>query len=376
MTQQLTQDRAERGATRPGRFGRVAAIAAFLWSLTAIPIGLWQLLDPEGGPFTHRLNESLFSLPAGAPEALAPAALIGAGVLGLLVARVKPRLWPLTALYAVVFGMLLTSTTPMSLLGYLCAFLMPAVIAAGPTLLARGRTARLIAAAATAALLIGLGALGVIDYAAAWSFLAMLGEALVDLGWYAVVQTWMVVGGGIWAALTLHLLLRGRDDRPMPRWQTPDSAARWGRVASWIAFACALPYGLVRMSWFTPWTGVTGPVGDEFDMTVRVWGLLLGFAALGGGILCLGLTQRWGTRWPFWMPAVKGRPVPPLIAIVPASIMAAMFTFTAVPFVAMAIRNDALELIWSFPFYVWGPALGAATLAYAIRRGVVRPRQR
>jgi hypothetical protein len=40
--------------------------------------------------------------------------------------------------------------------------------------------------------------------------------------------------------------------------------------------------------------------------------------------------------------------------------------------VALGIRQDALELVWAFPFYIWGPALGAATLAYAIRRGVVR----
>lgn len=376
MTQQLTGDRADNATASRGRVGRFAAIAAFLWSLTAIPIGLWQLLDPEGGPFTHYLYEPIFTLPDRAPAALAPAALIGAGVLGVLIARARPRLWPLTAAYAVVFGMLMTTTTPMSLAGYLCAFLIPAVIVAGPTLLARGRTGRAVAAGATAALLVGLGAVGVIDYAAVGDFLATLGSALADLGGYAVVQIWMVLGGGIWAALTLHLLLLGREGEPTPRWLTRDSAATWGRVASWTAFACALPYGLVRMTWFTPWTGVTGPVGDDFDLSVRVWGLLLGFAALGGGVLCLGMTQRWGTRWPFWMPAVKGRPVPPLIAIVPASVMAVMFTFMAVPFVALAVRQDALEMIWSFPFFVWGPALGAATLAYAIRRGVVRPRTR
>ncbi|WP_030157989.1 hypothetical protein [Glycomyces sp. NRRL B-16210] len=374
MTQQLTGDRAH--DARRGRVGRFAVIAAFLWSLTAIPIGLWQLLDSEGGPFTHYLYEPLFTLPDRVPAAVAPASLIGAGVLGMLIARARPRLWPLTALYAVVFGMLMSTTTPMSLAGYLCAFLIPAVIVAGPTLLARGRTGRAVAAGATAALLIGLGVIGVIDYGAVGEFLATLGSALAEMRGYATVQIWMVLGGGIWAALTLHLLLLGRDGEPTPKWLTRESAAKWGRVASWTAFACALPYGLVRLTWLTPWTGVTGPVGDDFELSVRVWGLMLGFAALAGGVLCLGMTQRWGTRWPFWMPVVKGRPVPPMIAIIPASVMSVMFTFMAIPFIALAIRQDALEMIWSFPFFVWGPALGAATLAYAIRRGVVTPRAR
>ncbi|MCD0446060.1 hypothetical protein LO763_20825 [Glycomyces sp. A-F 0318] len=371
MTQQAAaQADAGRAAARTGR----AATAAFLWSLTAVPVGLWQLLDPEGGPFSHRLYEPTFTLPGGAPGWAAPAGLIAAGAAGLLAARARPRQWPVTALFAVVFGMLLSTTSPISLAGYLCAFLIPAVVVAGPVMLARGRIGRIAAAAAVAGLLAGLGALGVIDYAAAGGFLAMLGGQLADLGSYMAVQVWVVVGGGIWGWLTLRLLLQGREDRPTPRWLTPESAARWGRTASWIAFACALPYGLTRMTWLTPAAWFGGPLdSSEIDLATRVWGLLLGFAALGGGVLCLGMTQRWGERWPFWMPVLRGRPVPPLLAIVPAAIVAALFTFVAVPFVALAIRQDALELVWAFPFYFWGPALGAATLAYAIRRGVVTP---
>jgi hypothetical protein len=295
----------------------------------------------------------------------------------MLAARSRPRLWPVTALFAVVFGMLVSTVTPISLMGYLCAFLLPAVVLAGPVLLVRGAIGRLVTAAAVAALLAVLGVVGVIDYAAVGGFLAMLGRALADLGGYAVVQVWVVVGGGIWGALTLHLLLEGREDRPTPAWLRPERAAKWGRTASWIAFACALPYGLTRMTWLTPAAWLGGPLeSSDIDLATRVWGLLLGFAALGGGLLCLGMTRRWGERWPFWIPVLRGRPVPPMVAIVPASIVAALFTFVAVPFVALAFRQDALELVWAFPFYVWGPALGAATLAYAIRRGVVAPRER
>ncbi|RRS02177.1 hypothetical protein [Glycomyces terrestris] len=357
------------------RTGRAAALAAFLWSLLALPIGLWQLLDPAGGPFSHELYDPTFRLPDAVPAWAGPAALIAAGVLGLLAARARPGMWPLTAGYAAVFGLVLTTTSPIAFAGYICAFFVPVLIAAAPVLLARGAIGRLVAAAAVAALLVVLGVTGVVDYAAVGAFLKMFGGRFAEISLYMLVQTWIIAGGAIWTALTLALVLNGREGRPAPAWLAPDRAARWGRTASWIAFACALPYGLTRLTWLTPWAWIGGPIDSSLiDPATRVWGLCLGFAALGGGVLCLGMTYSWGTRWPFWMPAVKGRPVPPKVAIVPASIVAALFTFVSVPFVTMAIRHDGLELVWAFPFYVWGPALGAATLAYAIRRGVVTAR--
>jgi hypothetical protein len=357
------------------RTGRAAVIAAFLWSLTAIPIGLWQLLDPAGGPFTHELYEPTFTLPDAVPAWAGPAALVAAGVLGLLAARARPALWPVAAAYAVVFGMLLSTTSPIAFAGYLCAFVLPLAVAAVPVLLARGAVGRIVAAAAVAALLTVLGLTGVVDYGAVGEFLRMLGGRFAEIGVFMLVQVWVVAGGFIWAALALSLVLNGRDGRGAPAWLAPERAERWGRAASWIAFACALPYGLIRLTWLTPWAWLGGPIdSSQIDPATRVWGLCLGFAALGGGLLCLGMTYRWGTRWPFWMPVVKGRPVPPKLAIVPATAVAALFTFTSLPFVALAIRQDALELVWGFPFYIWGPALAAATLAYAIRRGVVEAR--
>lgn len=371
-TQPATQRLEKQRPERHRRTGR-AALAAFLWSLTVIPIGLWQLLDPATGPFSHELYEPTVRLPEAVPDWAGPAALIAAGVLGLLAARATR--WALPALFAVVFGVVMSTTAPMSLAGYLCALFIPLLIAASPVLIARGPVAKTIAGLAVVGLFVALGLTGVIDFPAVGDFLSMLGGRFADIAAYMLVQVWLTVGGGIWAALALTLLLSGRDGKPAPEWLAPERAARWGRTAAWIAFACSLPYGLVRMSWLTPWAWIGGPLDSSMiDPATRVWGLCLGLAALGGGVLCLGMTYRWGVRWPFWMPGLKGRPVPPMVAIVPASVMAAMFTFMALPFAALAIRQDALELIWSFPFYVWGPALGAATLAYAIRRGVVKPR--
>jgi hypothetical protein len=371
MTTQLSSQPLE---ARPTRFGRFTVLAAFLWSLLALPIGLWQLLDPEHGPYAHELFEPTIRLPEAVPDFAAPAALIAAGVGGLLIARAKPRLWPLTALYAAVFGLLLTTTTPLSFAGYLCAFVIPVAVVVGPVLLARGAVAKTITGLAVAGLITALIATGVFDPGLFAVFVKNIGAAIAGMWAYLAVQLWTVAGGAIWAALTLHLLLIRPDSGTERAWLAPERAAKWGRAASWIAFACALPYGLSRLTWLTPWAWLGGPLGEEIDPATRVWGLFLGFAALGGGVLCLGMTQRWGTRWPFWMPVLKGRPVPPLVAIVPASIVAALFTFAAVPFVALGLRNDAEELTWAFPFYIWGPALGAATLAYAIRRGVIKPR--
>lgn len=357
---------------RPTRLARATVLAAFLWSLLALPIGLWQLLDPAGGPFSHEFYEPTIPLPAAVPDWLAPTALIAAGLVGLLIARAKPKLWPLTALYAAVFGLLLTTIAPISLAGYLCAFLLPIAAVVVPVVLARGTAARLVTAAAIGAVLIGLGVTGVVDYAAVGTFAKDLGGVMADLSGYLFTQVWIVAGGVVWTALTLQSLVTRQDGEPAPAWLAPERAAKWGRVAAWTAFACALPYGLVRMTWLTPWAYTGGPIDEEFPLEIRVWGLLLGFAALGGGVLCLGLTQRWGERWPFWMFALRGRPVPPMIAIMPGAIMAGMFTFMAVPMAALGIRQGMPSMgLVSFPFWLWGPALGAAVLAYAIRRGKV-----
>ncbi|HEX2144070.1 MAG TPA: hypothetical protein VHG10_06145 [Glycomyces sp.] len=370
MTEQLTSQPRTAG---PSRFGRNTVIAAFLWSLLALPIGLWHLLDPEHGPYSHQTFDPTFRLPEAVPGWVAPTALIAAGFVGLFIARAKPRLWPVTALYAAVFGLVLTTTTPMAFAGYFAAFAIPLVFLVGPVLLARGKIARVVTGAAIAGLLTALIATGVVDPGMFAEFVEKFGGAVADMWAHLATQVWTVAGAAIWTALTLHLLLMRQGDAADRNWLSPERAAKWGRTASWLAFASALPYGVTRMSWLTPWSWFGGPLGSDFDPATRVWGLLLGFACIAGGVLCLGMTQRWGTRWPFWMPIVKGRPVPPMVAIVPAAIMAAMFTFMAVPFAGLTIRQGEADMIWVFPFYVWGPALGAATLAYAIRRGVIKP---
>jgi hypothetical protein len=75
-----------------------------------------------------------------------------------------------------------------------------------------------------------------------------------------------------------------------------------GEVAVVIAAVCALPYGLMRLTWLTPWA-LFGGSEPASSPEIRLHGLLLGFAALVGAILTTGLVARGarsgpgGPRW-------------------------------------------------------------------------------
>jgi hypothetical protein len=131
---------------------------------------------------------------------------------------------------------------------------------------------------------------------------------------------------------------------------------------------CALPYGLHRLTWLTPWPIGMDPAELAAHPEMRLHGLLLGLASLAGALLTLGLISRWGEVWPRWMPVVRGRPVPVAAAVVPGALVAALFTAAAIPMPLMWIAAGEPWVVLVFPFPVWGPALGAAVLAYALRR--------
>jgi hypothetical protein len=85
-------------------------------------------------------------------------------------------------------------------------------------------------------------------------------------------------------------------------------------------------------------------------------------------VLTTGLVGSWGEVWPRWLPVLWRRPVPVAAAVVPGTLVATLFTVAAIPFSVMAITGGTPEMLLYFPFPVWGPALGAAVLAYALRR--------
>lgn len=111
----------------------------------------------------------------------------------------------------------------------------------------------------------------------------------------------------------------------------------------------------------------------DLHETGAVWaGAGLGAFATVGAVLTLGLVQRWDEVFPRRLPGVGGRRVPPLLAVVPATLVAIAVTagslgeLAAPAFWHLCRMSSATAPMLLWP--LWGPALGAATLAYHLRR--------
>jgi hypothetical protein len=170
-----------------------------------------------------------------------------------------------------------------------------------------------------------------------------------------------LVGGLLWGVLAARTLLRARSGRPAPAW-TRHRGDRGDRGGLRAALRPVL-----RLTWLR-W-----PVGGSAEALaagpeMRLHGLLLGVAALAGAVLTTGLVSRWGEVWPRWIPVLRGRCVPVAAAVVPGALVASLFTVAAAPMMALVIREGQLWGLFVFPLPVWGPALGAAVLGYALRR--------
>jgi hypothetical protein len=100
-----------------------------------------------------------------------------------------------------------------------------------------------------------------------------------------------------------------------------------------------------------------------------------GGQARGGAVLTLGLAQRWGEVFPRWIPVLRGRRVPPALAIVPATFVAVAVTSAGLTVDRLLITErdtlpmeDIAAVVPMAPWPLWGIALAAATLAYHLRR--------
>ncbi|WP_409275043.1 hypothetical protein V1499_07370 [Neobacillus sp. SCS-31] len=109
---------------------------------------------------------------------------------------------------------------------------------------------------------------------------------------------------------------------------------------------------------------------------------VFGSLCIIGGILTLGLIQKWGEVFPRWFPLIGGKRVPIMLAVIPASIIAIavtaaglVFTFgiLAIAFHLVPMDDIILSQGWGtmgpMIFWVpWGVALGLAAIAYYYRR--------
>jgi len=191
----------------------------------------------------------------------------------------------------------------------------------------------------------------------------------------AVHQAFCALGG---AAFLLAARRRGDQRREA---LDVDAARR----VTYLAAALPLLYVAPRLLWALGWTVgldtattamVTSPVG-------RVRELVFAAAAAAGGLVTLGLTQRWGTRLPGAVPWLGGRRVPVPLATVPAGVVAlaligagaTMWRALAGALLGSSPGAEALSTanwgawLGNLAWLPWGVALAAATLSYRRRRG-------
>lgn len=137
-------------------------------------------------------------------------------------------------------------------------------------------------------------------------------------------------------------------------------------AATRYAWALGIPLG-VSPEWLTS-LGAENP---------GIWwaGAMIATLGVGGAALTLGLVQKWGEVYPRWIPRLRGRPVRPRTAILPASLVAIVMTTAGLTslrrliFEGINIEPETWGLYVPQLFFpVWGVALGAATLAYHLRR--------
>jgi hypothetical protein len=350
---------------------------ALIWSALTICLGLWWWWQPQHYPFGPGDPTSFGTLLGVMPAAAVPPIFVAAGAWGTVVAWLAARrqvargttasVVGTAAVYAVIFGLVTPGVQPLTLVGYAMAMLGPLVLF-GAVLAGAWRWRG------------GPWAVAVFVLVAALAWFSGLADGPVLLRYLDVITTsadragppavllFLLIGGLLWGLLGAQTLLRSRTDRSDPGWTRPEAAARWGKAATVIAAVCALPYGLVRLTWLTPWPLGGSAAELAAHPEIRLHGLLLGLAALAGAVLTAGLVARWGEVWPRWVPALRGRPVPIAAAVVPGALVASLFTVAALPFSAMAVTSGMPEMLLYFPFPVWGPALGAAVLAYVLRR--------
>ncbi|SDQ45163.1 hypothetical protein SAMN04489742_1167 [Arthrobacter crystallopoietes] len=291
-------------------------------------------------------------------------------------------------------------------LGDLLNYALPALAVAGGFIalavhaLRRPGRALAISATAFAGVYTALVLLVIVDS----RILSMLGylpylavNAIMDPGVLASVpeQGWPVLlhqlaavtGVGLWiltaaAAVRKHsgaCITCGRkhDDGG---WLSAASAGKWGTPVTLAAAAIPAVYAIIRFAWAA---GIPLGISSAFLRRMQENGMVyagLGLAsmAFAGTLLTLGLIQGWGSVVPRWVPLLGGRRVPILLAVIPASFVAVVVVPAGAELIRLGLSGDtggipfdwtnwgtiAPAALWIF----WGPLLGAAALAYYLKR--------
>ena len=355
---------ARAGGHRWGRWTVWAPAAAAAWSLLYGGLGLYWALGGAGFPFGAEHDpRAVFSILAGVTQQGAAPVIAVLGLIGTVVAG------------AMAWTHWTHCTHGRGQPGPLRAPALAFAWAAAVVLLVVVPDARALVAVAYAPVVV-LGA----------PFGWPPGDYRTAVPWPVLNQFLCVAGGFAWAAAAVAYRRPARtasaaDGAPAAEatWTSPSAAARWGRWAAALAVAVPLVYAVTRYAWSL---GIPLGLRAEFlrgGQDEGTWGAgaSLATVAVAGAGLTLGLVQRWGEVFPRWVPGLAGKRVPPALAVVPAAVVAILVTNAGLTFWRRTLLGTTVfsltggdwaallpELLWP----VWGAALGAATLAYYLRR--------
>ena len=335
---------------RSPRWPRLSALGAAIWSAAYGCLGVWWISNPAGFPF-----------------GVAPAS----GPASSLLASVQPEMGaPFVAVLGFAGATVGVLMSRMRSYGPLRAPLLAFAAAMTATLLVLVPDARALAAAAYAPIFLVGAPFGwpPVSYweAVPWPIWYQFGGIAGGFLWGATAVAYFRVTRGACAAC-------GRRGDSL-RWTSPAAAVRWGTWGAAFAVIAPLAYATTRLAWVV---GV--PLGISESLLRQVRSEMLGAAAglasvaIGGAILTVGLVRPWGEVFPRWMPIVRGRRVPPALAIVPASFVAVLVFAAGLGITRDVLRDGLIAVDWlanapGLLWPLWGLGLGAATLAYYYRR--------
>jgi hypothetical protein len=331
--------------------------AAVAWSLGYAALGVYWMLGGHGFPYT--------------PEILS-------GGLGPLLGRFGPGVaWlvvTMTGIPAAVVGMAMVRGVQSKVLRLI-------FITAGASL---GGILLLLMTDLNLLITLGYTPLGIVKLFAGAEF----GQVYLQMvtQWSTVHQLLCLIGGFLWLTATFSYTRRSgdvclycgrRDGRE--GWQSPNQAARWGRIAVYVAMVVPGLYALTRYAWAL---GIPLGMSEEYlrrfqESGTWISGLFLATFGLVGAILMLGLVQRWGEVFPHWMVGLAGRRVPIPLAVVPASLVSVLLIEGGITIwsglnqmvaASAAVEEIIFQVGPTLLFPVWGLALAMGTLGYYYRR--------
>jgi len=345
--------------------GAASAVAALALLRLIIPaVAEWSSLMPDG--IIDRWIDPTASAALSALVGLAGAAVGLRAIAADRAGRRAPVAVRSAAALTAVGVLLLTPGNAIPAAGYTFMVLAVAGIVVAAVLLTIRHP---LAGGPLVLLLVAVGAVAILRLDGAELIAGIGGAILGRLPLMAVTGAYLVV--------IAALLLWAVGDAGPPYGRLAQGVLRHRRAITLVAAACALPYALARATWLTPWP-LFGGSAEMFaaDPAMLLTGLLLGTAMLTGGLLTLGLIRPWGERFPRRLAAIGGRAVPVGLAVIPAMLVAVLFTTASGELLLVAAENGfpvqgpvaIIEFAVVFPFWLWGPLLALAAWGYAMHR--------